>query len=258
MRALLRDIDGVVHLAAVSRVVVAEQNPNLCWSTNVGGTEQLSALIAEQPRPPWFLFASSREVYGQPERLPCREDAPLSPLNIYARSKIAGERIVLQRAAAGGVTGIIRLSNVYGGRNDHTTRVVPAFMTAALQRAPFRIDGEHTCVDLTFLDDVVNGLRLLIERLQTGQGFAPVHFVSGHSTTLPDLARLIGDIVGIAPSLHVVDPRTYDVSRFEGDPSRAFTEFGWKAATATREGLRIFRDRWMRRMQVEHSPEAVV
>jgi nucleoside-diphosphate-sugar epimerase len=64
----MADCSGVVHLAAVSRVVWAEQDPHACWATNVGGLENVLACAAERQDPPWILFASSREVYGEPER----------------------------------------------------------------------------------------------------------------------------------------------------------------------------------------------
>ncbi|MEO8630408.1 MAG: NAD-dependent epimerase/dehydratase family protein [Betaproteobacteria bacterium] len=47
-----------------------------------------------QHQPPWLIFASSREVYGQPASLPATEDAPLRPVNVYGRSKLEGEYLV--------------------------------------------------------------------------------------------------------------------------------------------------------------------
>jgi UDP-glucose 4-epimerase len=244
MEALLTDVDGVVHLAAVSRVVLAEQNPELCWAVNSEGTEQLVKLLARTAPQAWFLFVSSREVYGQATRFPCSEHAPFNPLNVYARSKIAGEQIA-ERARDGGViTGIVRLSTVYGGPNDHPTRLIPAFMSAAMQNSEFRIDGERTFVDPTFLDDVIEGLILLIRRLFRRQSFSPVHFVSGQRVALLELARIVSEIAGSSVNLTITDPRPYDVAGFEGDPTYAIKEFGWRASTPLNKGLSTFRARW--------------
>ena len=54
--------DGVVHFAAVSRVVWSERAPEVCWSTNVGGLRNVLEAAGERKRRPWILFASSREV----------------------------------------------------------------------------------------------------------------------------------------------------------------------------------------------------
>lgn len=249
MEALLADVDGVVHLAAVSRVMLAEQNPELCWAVNSGGTEQLVELLARTAPQAWLLFVSSREVYGQATRFPCSEHTPFNPLNVYARSKVAGEQIVERVRDRGAIAGIVRLSTVYGGSNDHPTRLIPAFMAAAIQNSEFRIDGENTFVDPTFLDDVIQGLILLVRRLFRRHSFSPVHFVSGQRATLLELARLVSEVVGKPANLRITDPRSYDVAGFEGDPSYALKEFGWRASTPLCKGLGTFRSRWLTRYE---------
>ena len=75
---------GVVHLAAISRVVWGERDPDACMATNLEGTRNVVRSCLESS-PRWVLFASSREVYGQPEVLPATEDAPRQPVNVYGR-----------------------------------------------------------------------------------------------------------------------------------------------------------------------------
>jgi UDP-glucose 4-epimerase len=61
---------GVVHLAAVSRVIDGERDPDACWRTNVEGTRNVLEAALACARRPWLIYASSREVYGQPPVLP--------------------------------------------------------------------------------------------------------------------------------------------------------------------------------------------
>ena len=75
----VNNVDGVVHLAAVSRVVWGERNPDLCVATNVVALKELLDACLNQRRRPWVVFASSREVYGSSDRLPVHEDARLQP-----------------------------------------------------------------------------------------------------------------------------------------------------------------------------------
>jgi nucleoside-diphosphate-sugar epimerase len=82
---------GVIHLAAVSRVIDGERDPEACWETNVTGTGTVLEAALDRVRRPWVVYASSREVYGEPPSLPAGEDAPLAPVNIYGRSKVAAE-----------------------------------------------------------------------------------------------------------------------------------------------------------------------
>src|SRR5690606_3758971 len=100
VREVVAEVDGVVHAAAISRVIWGEQEPALCWATNVAGLRNVLEMAAASARAPWVIFASSREVYGQADHLPVTEDCPLRPVNVYGRSKVEGERLVEEARSA--------------------------------------------------------------------------------------------------------------------------------------------------------------
>lgn len=231
-------VDGVVHLAAVSRVVWGEQDPESCWATNVEGTKHVAEVVARSPRAPWLLFASSREVYGQPAALPVSEDAPLRPMNVYGRSKVEGERVVAEACRRGVRACIVRLSNVYGSPDDHATRVIPAFIRAALAGDELRVEGAEHTFDFTHVDDVKKALARLVELLR---GVAPVpppiHLVSGRPVTLGWLAELAVSMGRHGARVNVVPPRDFDVSCFHGDPARAKATLGWQPRISLEEGV---------------------
>jgi UDP-glucose 4-epimerase len=237
--ALLRALagcSGVVHLAAISRVVWGERDPGACWSTNVEGTG--AVLAAAKARGQWVLFASSREVYGTAHHLPVMEDTPLAPVNIYGRSKVAGEQLVAAAGADGLAVGIVRLSNVYGRTTtDHVDRVVPAFARAAAHGTPLRVDGATHTFDFTHLDDVVRGLIGVIEQLGMGESTPPIHFVSEQPTTLHELAKLAVTLARSDSPIVFGPERTYDVARFHGCGERARRILGWEPRVALSDGL---------------------
>jgi nucleoside-diphosphate-sugar epimerase len=88
--------DGVIHLAAVSRVIWGEQYPEKCESVNVEGTMNLLKSSRNLCCPPWVAFSSSREVYGEPACLPVSEEAFLRPMNTYGFSKLNGKALHLR------------------------------------------------------------------------------------------------------------------------------------------------------------------
>lgn len=230
--------DGVVHLAAVSRVVWGERDPDGCWATNVGGTDNVVAACARAPGAPWLVFVSSREVYGQATRLPVDEDAPLVPMNVYGRSKVEGERRVDSARSVGHRTAIVRLANVYGSVVDHADRVVPAFARAALAGRTLRVDGAEHTFDFTYIDDAVDGLMRVVERVSVGAVLPPVHLLPGRAVTLGELAALAIELAGTQAQIVAAPPRSYDVARFVGDPRRAERLLGgWRAKVPVREGL---------------------
>lgn len=231
-------VSGIIHLAAVSRVIWGERDPEGCWATNVGGTRNVLELAAATQTKPWVIFASSREVYGQPNSLPVTEDAPLQPVNIYGRAKAEGERLISEARQSGILACTIRLSNVFGSIADHADRVVPAFARGAISGGVLRIDGGDHTFDFTHVDDVVRGIVSLADLLGRHESAPPpIHFVSGHPTTLAELASLAIQIAGTGATVLHAPPRNFDVARFFGNSDRAREILGWQPEVGLRDGL---------------------
>ncbi|MBN1770104.1 MAG: acetate--CoA ligase family protein [Deltaproteobacteria bacterium] len=239
--ALARAADGcggIVHLAAVSRVVWAERDPATCRRTNVGGAANVLAAAAAQRPPAWVLLAGSREVYGRAARLPADEDTPAAPVNVYGESKLAAERLVLEARAAGARVAVVRLSNVYGSTADHADRVAPAFARAAALGEPLVLEGPEHVFDFTHVDDVAAGLLELVRRLEGGTFDLPaLHLVTGRPTSLRRLAELAVAAGGGHSAIREAAPRTFDVERFWGDPGRARAVLGWEARIQVEDGI---------------------
>ncbi len=248
---------GVVHLAAISRVVWGERDPQRCWSTNVGGLRNVLIAAGEEARRPWVLFASSREVYGQPRRLPATEDTPLRPVNVYGRSKVEGERLVEEARMNGLRASTVRLSNVYGSARDHADRVAPAFARAAVEGTAIRIDGAECTFDFTHIDDAVRGMVAVMERLDNGLPQPPIHLLTGMPTTLRELAATAMTLAGQNVPIVEAPPRSFDVSRFHGDPTRARTLLGWTPRVGLRDGIdRLIHDLRTRSDAIDHEEAA--
>jgi UDP-glucose 4-epimerase len=229
---------GIVHLAAVSRVISGEKNPELCWDVNVNGTHSVLEAALKSSTRPWVIYASSREVYGQQDTLPVNEFASLLPINIYAKSKVASEKHVLQYRDKGLQTAILRFSNVYGSVNDYVDRVIPAFCRAAAFDGTIRIDGSHNIFDFTYIDDVIVGILKVIVQLEEGNCKLPaIHFTTGKGTTLGEAATFAKKVSNFNISFAEAPSRTFDVATFYGDPSLALEQLGWKATVMIEEGI---------------------
>ena len=231
--------DGIIHLAAVSRVADGERDPSRCHRTNVDGTVNVLRAARRSPKRPWVLFVSSREVYGRAETIPLNEDHPVLPINTYGVSKARAEHEVSRARAAGLSTAVVRLTNVYGSPFDYSERVVPAFIRAVRTGSNLRIDGADCILDLVHIDDAVAGVRAAVSRLAAGEHDLPVvQLVSGVGVTLSDLARKTIDIVRCPAGLDLNAPRDKQVHRFVGNPSRAKHLLGWSARVPLDVGLR--------------------
>jgi nucleoside-diphosphate-sugar epimerase len=235
--AAMNGCEGVVHLAAVSRVVWGERDPARCRMVNVIGTRNVLSAASRARRPPWVLAASSREVYGQAVSFPVGEAAELRPLNCYARSKVAAENLVAASKDRGLWASVIRFSSVYGEVTDHADRVAPAFARLAALGGTLRIDGGETTLDFTHVDDVAVALQTAVGMLAAGNGQLPTLLLaSGRGTSLPELAEMAIGAAGRG-QVRVCPGRSYDVRSFIGDPARAEQVLGWRAGIALEDGI---------------------
>jgi UDP-glucose 4-epimerase len=239
LKRVARSVDGIIHLAAISRVQWGDLDPDRCWQTNVVGTENVCRAAAASGRRPVVITASSREVYGEPTMLPVHEDAPLAPVNLYGRSKEACERATLAGRDAGLNTAVVRYSNVYGSTEDHRDRVVPAFARAASEGRTMRVCGRRQVFDFTHVNDSARGTIMLLQAMLAGErNLPPIHFVTGQATTLEQLAHIANHAGGSRSAIIEAPPRTNDVATFVGDPDRADQLLGWRATVAIEAGVR--------------------
>lgn len=205
----------VFHLAAQSNVMGAVADADYAFSSNVAGTYHVlqAALKARVKR---LVFTSSREVYGDPKRLPVRETSPLRPKNAYGTSKTAGEAYCGLAAREGLDTAVLRLANVYGpGDRD---RVIPLFAGAAAAGEPLTVFGEGKILDFVWIGTVVDAL------VKAGRGRSirgPVNVGSGKGVTIAELARRVVQLSGSSSPVRIVPEREQEVGRFVADITQA-------------------------------------
>ena len=208
--------DGIVHLAAVSRVAVAEEDKKKCIDTNYKGTKYIAETVSENPDS-WMIFGSSREVYGEQEKFPVSEDAELLPLNIYGFYKLEGERVVRKNVKK---YFILRFSNVYGNEFDIPERVIPKFVSEALRGGELVLEGGEQIIDFTHINDTVSAIIKCIKMLSHNEiAQETMHILPGIGHKITEIIDILHDN-GLNFSIKVNHPRDYDVQRFIGNPEK--------------------------------------
>jgi nucleoside-diphosphate-sugar epimerase len=256
--AVIEGVDGVVNLAAVSRVVHGQKDPSRCIRTNVGGLSNIVSAAIKQKVPPWILFSSSREVYGETRGERINESAELRPVNVYAQSKLIGENLIKSARLARVNAQVVRFSNVYGDTLDHYDRVVPAFTRAAALSGRLQVEDGKRVFDFVHVDDAVRGAMAVIEVMCAGRALPPaIHFVSGRSTSLMELARMCVSLAGTEAEIVETSGRTYDVTGFVGDPSLAREVLSWQTEIGLEQGLGDMIRDWQKAL-LDHGQESPV
>lgn len=216
-------IIGVIHLAAVSRVIIGEKNPNLCRSVNIEGTRILLDSISKSIHRPWFIFASSREVYGKPSIFPVRESSPIKPISVYGNTKVSGENMVKEYSKNNSISSIIlRFSNTYGNEKDILDRVIPKLIIKALRGDDLVLYDGEKILDFTHISDTINAVLSSIEYLISNNNCSKTFNVSyGEGKSLFDIASLITQKLNVNVNIINEVSQDFEVKKYIGDVSLA-------------------------------------
>lgn len=226
--------DGIIHLAAVSRVVDAENDKQNCIETNFKGTKYILENCGAKTNT-WFIFGSSREVYGEQEVFPVKENAEKLPINIYGFYKLEGERLVKEMANR---FCILRFSNVYGNLYDIPERVVPKFVKQAQEGKVLTLEGGNQEIDFTYIDDTVDSIIRCVKLLAEGKmQKEELHISPGVRNKITDIIDILREEnFDVRVKNHF--PRKYDVVKFIGDPSRRIQILGNRKFLDLKNGVK--------------------
>jgi UDP-glucose 4-epimerase len=192
----------------------AIDDPEYSVTTNVLGTFNVlrAAVEAKVGR---VVFTSSREVYGDPLKLPVDEDQPLLAKNPYGSSKLAGEAYCRSFAHCHGLrVEVVRLANVYGAGDSG--RVIPLWILAAAERRPVNVYGGGQVIDFLWVGTAVDALLFAAEHGLPG----PVNIGSGVGTSILELASRILEVTGSTSSIVRTAAREIEVAKYVADTTR--------------------------------------
>jgi len=108
----VKDMDAVVHLGAIVGDPACALDKELTIEVNLMATRMI-AEVAKASSVNRFIFASTCSVYGASKEI-LNEYSSLKPVSLYARSKIASERVLMRMATASFAPTCLRFSTIYG------------------------------------------------------------------------------------------------------------------------------------------------
>ncbi len=235
----VRDVDLVLHQAALPSVPRSVQDPLTSNASNVIGTLNI-LLAARDSGVERVVFASSSSVYGANRTLPKVEELSPEPISPYAVAKLAGEGYCRSFHHVYGLeTVALRYFNVFGPRQDLLSQyasVVPNFITALRERRPLTIygDGEQSR-DFTYVGNVVEANVLAMSAADvSGRVY---NIACGRRITVNQLVAELEELMGAEARLLYAEERPGEVRDSLADIGRARAELGYSPSTELREGL---------------------
>jgi nucleoside-diphosphate-sugar epimerase len=161
---LLSDIapTSIVHGAAVSHAGQSNKDPFSTFDHSLRTLE--NALDWARIDAKHFVFLSSSMVYGDFLTAEVSEDHPLNSIGIYGALKVAGEKLVTAYQQVFDLPFTIIRPSALCGPRCISRRVSQVFIENALEHRPISIEGDGSDrLDFTYIDDLVQGLCLVLE-----------------------------------------------------------------------------------------------
>ncbi len=241
---LVRASDIVIHFAAETHVDRSLQEAGAFITTDVYGSFVLLDAARESDRLRCFVQISTDEVYGSVEKGSSRETDEIRPRNPYAASKAGADRLAYSYWATHGVPVIItRGSNNYG-RHQFPEKVIPLFVTNAIDRLPVPLYGDGKNIrDWLHVEDHCRAIDLLIEKGNAGEVY---NIGGGNEVQNIDLTHRILELLDRPTSLITpVEDRLGHDRRYSVDTGK-IRALGWRPRHPFEEGLRATVD-WYRK-----------
>lgn len=252
-RALVRKTvpDTVFHLAAFSSPTLSWERPREALTQNIEMTLNVLEAVRQEASSARVVLVGSGQVYGEQDRLPVTEDAPLEPGNPYAVSKASCDMLGRQYADAHGMRVVrVRPFNHAGpGQSDEyvlssLTRQVAEAEVASQAECLLRTGNPESARDFTDVRDVVRAYAMSAE-VDSGA----YNVCSGSATSVAELVEMVRACARVAVR-HEVDPsrlRAHDTPVLYGSSERLTTACGWRPEISLEQTTRDTLDWWRTR-----------
>ena len=232
---LVTESDYIVNFAAETHVDRSIHDPGDFILTDVFGTYVLLEAFRAAERPKRFIQISTDEVYGAIETGSAKETDPVAPRNPYSASKVGADRLAYSYFVTYDVPIIVtRASNNYGPR-QYPEKVIPFFVTNALEDRPLPLYGDGLQIrDWLHVDDHARAIDLILERGVDGETY---NIGGSHELTNIELTKKVLAILDKPESLieKVADRPGHD-RRYSLDTEK-LRALGWKPEIEFEEGL---------------------
>lgn len=229
----------IYHLAAQKNVRTSLEKPAYDAQINIlGSLNVLEAAIASHAKK--IIFLSSCGIYGQAKVLPTSEEAVAQALSPYILSKLTFEKY-LEIVAQGHLDCLaLRLSNVYGPRQDPhgEAGVIAIFMDNLLKGQTLYVNGDgQQSRDYIYIADIVD---ILVKALEQGRGVYNVG--TGQKTTLLELIKILEKIVSRPATVEHRPAIRGEVRHSLLDATKASSVFDWHPRYDLPSGLKLTYD----------------
>lgn len=252
------DVSGIIHFAASKAVGESVENPLLYYENNLGSLVYLLQGL-QQKEKSHFIFSSSCTVYGQAEKMPITEDAPIQvAMSPYGNTKQIGEEIITDVANVSNISAILlRYFNPVGAHDSVMIGELPKgtpqnlvpfiTQTAIGLREQLSVFGDDyptpdgTCIrDYIHVVDLAKAHVTALKRLIDNKNADKVEVFNlgtGKGNSVLEVINAFEKVTGQKLNYKIVARRAGDITEAYADTAKANNVLGWKAELTMEDAL---------------------
>ncbi|KIA96038.1 UDP-galactose-4-epimerase [Flavobacterium sp. KMS] len=253
------DVTGVIHFAASKAVGESVENPLLYYENNISSLVYLLQELQQKPEAS-FIFSSSCTVYGQAEKMPITEDAPVQqPISPYGNTKKIGEEIIRDTAKATNINAILlRYFNPIGAHPSTEIGELPIGVPQNLVpfitqtgiglRQELSVYGDDypttdgTCVrDYIHVVDLAKAHVVALQRLLNKKNLDKVetfNLGTGKGSSVLEVITSFEKVSDKKLPYKIVARREGDITEAYANTAKANDVLGWKAQSTLDEAMK--------------------
>ena len=239
-----RSIDAVIHFAANSLVGESMEKPLLYFNNNVYGMQVLLEAMVRHGVDK-IVFSSTAAVYGEPKRVPIREDDETNPTNAYGETKLTMEKMMKWVSRASGVRYVsLRYFNAAGALPDGSigedhkteTHLIPLILQVPTgRRDHITVYGDDyltpdgTCLrDYIHVVDLADAHMRALDYLRRGGESDIFNLGSGSGFSVKEMIAAAEKATGKAIAVEIGARRAGDPAQLIASSEKARTVLGWQ------------------------------
>ena len=253
-----QDITGVIHFAASKAVGESVENPLLYYENNINSLVYLLQELQKKPEAN-FIFSSSCTVYGQAEKMPITENAPVQqPMSPYGNTKKIGEEIIIDVAKVTNINAILlRYFNPIGSHRSAEIGELPIgvpqnlvpFITQTgfgLRKELSVYGDDYPTPDGTAVRDYIHVVDLAkahviaLQRLLNKKNTTKVetfNLGTGTGSSVLEVIHTFEKVSGKKLPYKIVGRREGDITSAYANTDKANNVLGWKAKSTLEEAM---------------------
>lgn len=240
-KKLPKDIDLIVHLAAIVSVPQSIENPEESNLVTLGGTVNVFE-FAKKHGIQKVIQASSAAVYGDVKKVPIKEEYAGNFISPYAISKFGSEIYAGYYERVFGIKTVsLRFFNVYGERqrfNSPYSGVIAIFVESFQKKIGLNIYGNGEKVrDFIYVKDVAAVISNCAARKTFKSGI--YNLGTGRGVSIMNMVKTLEKIFGYKVPIAKLKERKGDIKKSVADISRIKKDLNFKPMHNLEEGLRL-------------------